>query len=407
MISALGSITGMIGMIGMIGMFGMTAMAAPAPTYEAVMAEAASLTAAGRPLAAARRLEALRSEHPQDFAAASAAGWAWHAGMAWERAEAAFEDADALSGGGASEGLAAVAAARAPRVSARPTGAASFFTDHPEWTHGYAGGASLDATLEGRALIGGQARAGALEGTGGRAPWLEGHAGVGATWLRWGVMAHAAALGGLTVSESPGDASGDAPGAAGARTSGNGGNGSAGSDGGNGNGNGNGNAQRGPPEPVDSALAGGGSARWSPWGDVYLEGGAVRWKEGAAWRGVAAWTSPAAGPLTLRPGGALQAGVDGAGWSTFGAARLSGEAGALEIGGRYGDEERPVALGARSIHPLPGRVLGGGWAWARLEATEALGIELGWEWLRSSVDGERTDLHVAAVSATWSAGGAS
>ena len=374
------------------------ALAAP-PAYEETLAEADALLDDGRPLSAARRLEALRAAYPQDYAAASAAGWAWYEGMAWGRAEAAFSDADALSSGAAAPGLAAVSEAREPRVRARPSVAASLFTGHPEWTHGYAGGAGLDATLEGRVLAGALIQGGSLVGPGGRSPWLAGHAGAGATWLRWGVMAHGAALGGMEAVSSPADDAAS-PGQQGARSAngGNGGNSNAGE------GEAHGNAQRGPPARLESALAGGASARWSPWGDLYLESGATRWAEGVAWRGTAAWSSPAAGPLRLRPGGSLQRGVDGPGWSTFGALRLEGEGGALEVGGRYGDEERPVALGLRSIHPLPGRVGAGAWAGGLL-SVGALELELGWEWLRSSVDDERVDLNVAALAATWNAGG--
>ncbi len=231
-----------------------------------------------------------------------------------------------------------------------------------------------------------------------------GHWGGGASWPALGLMAHAGLL-------SLGEASlSDAAQGTLARAAADGAGQGGGYGGGQGSGEGNGYGPGGPEDEVEVTLEaaqfGGLSARVSPWGDLYLEGSAALWEAGVAWRGVAAWTSPALGGLRLEPGGALQSGVYGPGGSGFVTLRWRGASAGAELGGRVGDEERPVSLGLRTVHPLEGRINAGAWASVSAAVSPRLELRLGGEWLRAADEQQTMELLVAALSASWSAGGA-
>jgi hypothetical protein len=126
------------------------------------------------------------------------------------------------------------------------------------------------------------------------------------------------------------------------------------------------------------------SLRWSPAGDLLLDGAVSGYSDGLVARGALRWRIPVAGPLSVTPGFAAQ---DARG-SAFAAgslgASLDWERASVWVGGKYGEEVRPAYLESHVVYDVPEHVLGGAWAGVRARILPHLGVvaSYAFDWLR-------------------------
>ncbi|MGM0576720.1 MAG: tetratricopeptide repeat protein [Myxococcota bacterium] len=131
--------------------------------------------------------------------------------------------------------------------------------------------------------------------------------------------------------------------------------------------------------PRPGGTVGGLSARWSPWGDLVVEGSWGAFDDLDVVRGALAWRMPLGAGLSITPGGAVQ-GADGdvlgSGFATL---AWQGEVVSLRAGGKLGLEERPTYLGQSATWNLVQRIEGGAHAGVSVRVAEGWHLSLDYE----------------------------
>lgn len=118
----------------------------------------------------------------------------------------------------------------------------------------------------------------------------------------------------------------------------------------------------------------GASVRWSPAGDLLLDGALSLYRDVTVPRVALAWSIPVAGPLRLTPGVAAQD-VNGQALANASLALLVRAPWAAAWAGvKAGDEVRPAYLPVQVVYDVPSRVRWGAWAGARVRAGGPLSL---------------------------------
>lgn len=367
---------------------------ARADTYDDAFGRSAAHEGRGDLDAAARELEAILPEYPQDYTLPVRLGWlrarqGHHAeaerryraalavspgvpeallGLGWalarqgrcEEARAVFQQVaarrpDLLS---SREGLALCAPQ--PSWSFVPGVAfqGQFFPSHPFKTYGVGGDLSLDVYHRGGFFLGGQARYLQVFGTDQYElyTWdqIEGYFGVGYRAPKWGIGLHYAVLY---------DGSG----------------------------------------LFGITHHGGLSTRWSPFGDISLVASASRYPDMSVLRAELGWKIPIALGFSVRPGGSVI-------WTnpeTMGSGSLTlfyeREAVAIWLGGKYGPEMRPAYLPLGVVYNTPDYVRWGLWAGFSVNVWRELRIHTKYALDRMEVDdssGTQVFTHAVTLGAT-------
>lgn len=106
----------------------------------------------------------------------------------------------------------------------------------------------------------------------------------------------------------------------------------------------------------------GASLRFSPFGDIMLAGSASIYEDMNVFRLEPSWRIPIAGGFSIKPAGAIQRTAT----ETLGTAMLTLSLdrawGGLYAGGKYGEEVRPAYLGLSVVANTPDRIQWGLWA---------------------------------------------
>lgn len=375
---------GALGVLLIAAQLGPAARAIADATYEEAFQRALVLEAAGDPAAAAAVLESLVHSHPDDYALFLQLGWLHFELEDFERAEAHYRRASALSAGGAEpelglgwvylrtdrpneavEAFDRVLAMRPEDASAlqgralavEATRPLQFYVDGNITFHLYPGNpfkvwalglaAWLDARIARRLLVGATYRyaAYAVEnvntspGPGRRresnqqmSSQHQVHARLGASWPFAGFMAHFAwaqddiAVSGVT-------------------------------------------------------WVAGLSFRLSPFGDIVGEGSVSIVDNATVLRGALAWALPVADRLEVQPGFSILRSIEGELLPDASLVlRARFETWSLWVGGRYGRAERPAYLAPALIYNTIDKLLAGVFAGVRFETKSPLYVYLAYEW---------------------------
>lgn len=140
------------------------------------------------------------------------------------------------------------------------------------------------------------------------------------------------------------------------------------------------------------------SARFSPFGDLELRASASLYDDLKVFRAEPSWRIPIALGLSIRPALGIQyagseALVTGMGTLSFDQPRFS-----LWAGGKYGDEVRPVYLGAPAIYNLTEKIAYGAWAGASVNVTDDVRIHVSYAMDRlKPSSGTATDAHALTL----------
>jgi tetratricopeptide (TPR) repeat protein len=140
------------------------------------------------------------------------------------------------------------------------------------------------------------------------------------------------------------------------------------------------------------------SARWSPFGDIELEGAASFYSDIKVFRAALSWRIPIAVGISIRPGVAVQDSggrvhVTGMGTLAWDSRWVS-----LWAGGKYGNEERPVYWGVPVVYDTPELIPYGAWAGIGVNASEAVRIHLAYSMDRlTQADGTASSAHALSL----------
>ena len=116
--------------------------------------------------------------------------------------------------------------------------------------------------------------------------------------------------------------------------------------------------------------AAGATLRWSPFGDVRLDGNVTVYPDLTFFRLAPAWRVPLGDLFFVEPGAAVQLMGDGAKASGNLTLGVEGSLGALWMGGKYGRETRPTSLPLLEIYDVLSDVRYGLWAGARVRVVD-------------------------------------
>jgi opacity protein-like surface antigen len=145
------------------------------------------------------------------------------------------------------------------------------------------------------------------------------------------------------------------------------------------------------------------SGRWSPFGDLELRATASFYDDLKVLRAEPSWRIPIALGLSIRPGVAVEdaAGVvlaTGLATLSFDHRRFG-----LWVGGKYGDEVRPVLFAVPVVVDVVERIPYGAWAGVRVNASDDVRIHLSYAMDRlKQTDGTQTSAHTLSLGAAVS-----
>jgi hypothetical protein len=154
---------------------------------------------------------------------------------------------------------------------------------------------------------------------------------------------------------------------------------------------------------LDSAYALGGSGRLAiPHGALFGEMSFTDYDDENVFRTAVAWDAPLNEQFSVRPGAALQSGDGDAFFTGFATLSFHGEWGEVYVGGKLGEEFRPLYLGEPSIYNLPENIDGGFWVGARFALDESWTLDAVVE--RYELEYDEDGIDYDATLTLWSAG---
>jgi tetratricopeptide (TPR) repeat protein len=131
------------------------------------------------------------------------------------------------------------------------------------------------------------------------------------------------------------------------------------------------------------------TARYSPWGDLLLEASVALFPDAEVVRLAPGWSLPVLAWLRVEPAASMQ--LEGGAGRWMGSLTLTvhGGPGAVRLGGKWGEEERLIALRAPAAYVLRGVTRFGGWLggelalgdWRPFASWELAGVEVSGEGL--------------------------